>query len=126
VKKDIEHVVTSTAMFVMAFIVSMATEPVKALPRRRRGPGAPSLVSFVGIALLLGALVWTMNVYLGHVAFCAHLRLHAPTAPMFRTGGPPPPSLEYIDLTALGLEGVLLTAFVFFAIRSVRRRRLAR
>jgi hypothetical protein len=126
VKRDIEHVVTSTAMFVIAFIVSSNTEPAKVVPLRRRGSGAPSLISFVGIALLLGAFVWTMNVYMGHVAFCAHLRLQAPPTPSIRPDMPPPPSLEYIDLSALGIEGILLTAFAFFAIRTFRRRRLSR
>jgi hypothetical protein len=64
-----------------------------------------------------------MNVYLEHVAFCAHLRLHAPAMPLVRSGTPHPPSLEYIDPSALGIEGLLLTALVFFAIRAIRGRR---
>jgi hypothetical protein len=119
-KRDIEHVVTSTAMFVIAFLLSSA--PDSTPPRRRsRRPGGPSLVWFAGVALLTGALVWTTNVYVAHVAFCARLRLSPP--PGFRPAGPPPTSPEILDLTAMSVEGLLLTALVVLAIRSVRRRR---
>lgn len=125
-KKDIEHVVTSTAMFLIAFIVSSKPEPEAQEPRRRQRASAPSIVWFIGVALVIGALVWTTNSYVEHLAFCQHLRLTAPALPLMHPNMPPPPSLEYVDLSALGIEAILLTAFVFFAIRTVRRRRLSR
>lgn len=120
-KRDIEHVVTSTAMFVIAFIVSSEQEKASVRRRRARRPGAPGLIWFAGVSLLVGALVWTSNIYVQHVAFCSHLRLSPP--PAFRPVGPPPMSPEVIDLTALGIEALLLTALVIVAIRMVRRRR---
>jgi hypothetical protein len=122
-RRNIEHVVTSTAMFVIAFIVST---PSASAPSPRRRSRASRAIWSVGVALLLTALGWTLVVYEQQVAFCAHLRLHLQAPSVFHPGSPPPFDPEVIDLVALGAEVLVLAALVVLAVRSERAKRLAR
>lgn len=118
-KRDIEHVVASTAMLVIAVLLSPAPAPAAA----RTGRG-PNIAWSLGVAVVLGALAWTANLFVTDMALCARLRLHVPEA--FKGARPPLVSPEIVDLTALAIEAVLLVALAAIAIRRVHRRRLAR